>query len=260
MLILAPVCTWNRDGTNYIYFKGNVSTISLKYVSLELLHEYKLVPYRPEELLNAWKYVRPGLDLPPSTVNHSELNAKLDFDFSQDSGSVFSVSSMGLKLKGIYEQSSDFYNYVSLPENVLDTDAVAAQYINANAEFVTTFIILRQKFSIDFIYSYYRYFTGDKEINITYRPENIFTFNLALDGGLIDLEWSNSYKGSVYTRPDSDDKLGSVISGNLDIHLKVYETFYIDSRISNLYNRKYSYREGYPEPGIQFFAGLRVMI
>ncbi|MCL2154672.1 MAG: hypothetical protein FWH53_03305, partial [Leptospirales bacterium] len=45
MVTVSPMFCWDVDDTNIFYFKGNISSINLKYISLELLHEYKLVPY-----------------------------------------------------------------------------------------------------------------------------------------------------------------------------------------------------------------------
>ncbi len=255
-----PVFIWNRDGTNYLYAKASVSSINLKIVSLEFFHEYTLEPYRPEEFLEQQKYIQPPLDLHPSKVNHSELKSVFDFDFSSDSSSALSISAMKLKLSGFFENSSDFINYDPLPENVLSAETLSVKYINANAEFVTTFGILGQKVNVEFTYDYYRYYPGNPDINITYRPENTFGFNLVLTGSIMEINWSNTYRDEVYTAPLEDNKLDAVLSGSLDIHVKVYETFYIDSRINNLYNKKYSYREGYPEPGVQYYFGLRMMI
>jgi len=77
---------------------------------------------------------------------------------------------------------------------------------------------------------------------------------------MMEINWSNTYRDEVYADPLSDNRLDAVLSGSLDIHIKLYESFYIDSRINNLYNKKYSYREGYPEPGVQYYFGLRMMI
>ena len=214
----------------------------------------------PEEFLVQQKYIKPALDLPPSTVNHSELKTVFDFDFSSEEGSLLSISAMKLKLGGYFEDSSEFYNYYSRVENVLSADSISVKYVNASAEFVTTFGILGQKVNVGFVYDYFRYFPDNREIYITYRPENTFKFNVVLTGSIVEINWSNTYTDEVYTSPLNNNKLDPVLSGSLDIHIKVYETFYIDSRISNLYNRKYSYRDGYPEPGLQYFAGLRVMI
>jgi outer membrane cobalamin receptor len=48
--------------------------------------------------------------------------------------------------------------------------------------------------------------------------------------------------------------------GSLELNIKLYRTFYIYSRINNIYNEEYFLRDGYPEPGVQFFAGLRITI
>ena len=258
--ITFPVIIWNRDGSNYLYARAALSSINLKIVSLELFHDYTLEPYRPEEFLEQQKYIQPPLDLPPSKVNHSELKSVFDFDFSSDSSSALSVSAMKLKLGGFFENSSNFINYYSLPENVLSAETVSVKYINGNAEFVTTLGILGQKVNVEFTYDYYRYYPVNPDINITYRPGNTFGFNLVITGSVMEINWSNTYRDYVYTAPLGDNKLDPVLSGSLDIHIRVYETFYIDSRINNLYNKKYSYREGYPEPGVQYYAGLRMMI
>lgn len=255
-----PVFIWNRDGTNYLYARAAVSSINLKIVSLELFHEYTLEPYRPEEFLEQQKYIQPPLDLSPSKVNHSELKSIFDFDFSSGDSSSLAISAMKLKLGGYFENSSDFINYYTSGSDVLSAETVPVKYINANAEFVTTFGILGQKINVEFTYDYYRYYPGNNDINITYRPENTFGFNLVLTGSMMEINWSNTYSDRVYTAPLGDNKLDAVLSGSLDIHIKVYETFYIDSRINNLYNKKYSYREGYPEPGVQYYFGLRMMI
>lgn len=258
--ITFPVLIWNRDGSNYIYVKAAVSSINLKVVSLELSHDYTLEPYRPEEFLDQQKYIQPPLDLQPSRINHTELKSVFDFDFSTGEGRALSISAMKLKLGGYFENSSDFINYYSLPANVLSAETLTVKYINADAEFVTTFGILGQKVNVEFTYDYYRYYPADNDINITYRPENTLGFNLVLTGSMIEINWSNTYRGEVYTSPLADNKLDAVLSGSLDIHIKVYESFYIDSRINNLYNKKNSFREGYPEPGVQYYFGLRMMI
>ncbi len=259
--ITFPVFIWNRDGTNYLYARAALSSINLKFLSVELFHEYTLEPYRPEEFLAQHKYIQPPLDLLPSKVNHTELKTVFDFDFSSGSSSSLAISAMKLKLGGYFENSSEFINYYSvLPEKVLGADTLPVKYVNANAEFVTTFGILGQKFNVEFTCDYYRFYPDNKEIKITYRPENTFGFNLVLAGPILEINWSNTWKSRVYTDPFTENKLDAVLSGSLDIHFKVYETLYIDSRINNIYNKKYSYREGYPEPGVQYYFGLRMMI
>ncbi len=98
------------------------------------------------------------------------------------------------------------------------------------------------------------------DVKITYRPENTFTINISYSGPLLEINWENSLMGEVYVDPYSDQKLGSFVIGNLDLNIKLYRTFYIYSRINNIYNEEYFFRDGYPEPGMQFFTGLRIII
>ena len=262
MLTLAYMSCWNKDGSDYLCYKGNISSINLKYISLELLYEHKLSSYRPEEVMYSQKYMSNVYDLPPAAIDHAEIKSELETDTGTESDVLFGVKSAGLRLKGIYENNNNFYNYFPLDEKILSAEAIPVNYANGRAEFVTSVIFLTQVIDMEFAYDYFRYFPQKPYDNIktTYRPENIFTCSLTYEGAWLEINWANSYRGSVYVDPSDDRKLGSSILGTLDIHLKLYDTFYLHSRIINLYNEKYSFREGYPEPGIQFFTGLRIII
>jgi len=265
MLTLAPMLCWNADGTDYFYFKGNISSINLKYVSLELLHEYKLSSYKPEEVMYSQKYMSNLYDLPPAVINHTELKSEIEVETGTGSDVLLGVKRAGLRLKGIYEDNSNFYNYYPLDQNaqtILSASAVPVNYINGRAEFVTTLVLLTQVIDMKFAYDYYRYIPVKpyEDIKITYRPGSVFTCNLSYEGTWLEVNWVNSFRDEVYVDPADDRTIGKSILGTLDIHIKLYDTFYLHSRIINLYNDDYSYREGYPEPGVQFFSGIRVII
>jgi len=264
MLTLTPMFCWNKDGSDYLYFKGNISSINVKYLSLELLHEYKLSSYKPEDVMFSQKYMSSVYDLPPATINHTELKSELEAETGIDSDVLLGVKRAGLRLTGIYESNNNFYNYYPMQsvENLLSAEAVQVNYFNGKTEFVTSLVLFTQVIDMGLAYEYYRYLPQKPydDIKITYRPENIYTFNLSYEGKWLEINWANSYRGDIYVDPEDDRKLGSSILGTLDIHLKLYDTFYLHSRINNLYDREYSYREGYPEPGIQFFTGLRIII
>lgn len=264
MLTLTPMLCWNKDGTDYFYFKGNISSINLKYLSLELLHEYYLSSYKPEDVMFSQKYMSSVYDLPPATINHTELKSELETETGTDSDVFLGVKGASLKLTGVYETNNNFYNYYPLSsvENLLSAEAVPVNYFNGKAEFVTTIILFTQMINLGFAYEYYKYLPQKEyeDINITYRPENVYTLNLSYEGKWVEINWANIYRGYVYVDPYEDRKLKSSVLGTLDVHLKLYDTFYLHSRIINLYDREYSYREGYPEPGIQFFIGLRIII
>jgi hypothetical protein len=266
MLTIAPMFCWNADGTDYFYFKGNISSINLKYISLELLHEYKLSSYKPEEVIYSEKYMSDLYDLPPAVINHTELKGELEAETGTGSDVLLGVKRAGLRLRGIFENNSNYYNYYPVDpdadQTILSASAVPVNYINGRAEFVTTLVLLTQVIDMKFVYDYYRYLPEKPydDIKITYRPESVFSCNLSYEGTWLEVNWVNSFRDEVYVDPADDRTIGSSILGTLDIHVKLYDTFYLHSRIINLYNDKYSYREGYPEPGIQFFSGIRVII
>ncbi len=262
MLSLTYMLCWNMDGSEYLCYKGNISSINLKYISLELLSERKLSPYKPEEVMYSQKYMSGVYNLPPATIYHTEFKSELEGETGVDTDVLLGIKSAGLRLKGIYEDSNNFYNYYLLPEKILSAEAFPVNFLNGRAEFVTTLILFTQVIDIEFAYDYFRYMPQKsyKDKRITYRPENIFTANISYEGKWLEINWANSYRGEVYVHPTDDTKLGKSILGTLDIHLKLYDTLYLHSRIINLYNEKYSLREDYPEPGVQFFTGLRVII
>lgn len=262
MLTIAPVFSWDNDGTDFLYFKGNISTIGLRYFSFELLHNYILEPYRPDEYLYSVKYVELNSDLPPATINHTELAGEFEFRISGDDRKGFYFKSFSIKTRGIFENNNNLYNYSSSPQGLLAADPIDASFFNSKSEVVTKFAMFNHIIGFQFIYDYFRYYTfgSNSDINITYRPGNIFTCSFTLEGSRLEIVWSNLFKSDVYIDPLSDEMLEGMVEGELNINFRVYDTFYLYSRINNLYDEKYSLREGYPEPGRSYFFGLRIMI
>lgn len=262
MLTLTYMLCWNRDDSDYLCYKGNISSINLKYISLELLNERKISPYKPEDVMYSQKYMSGVYDLPPAEINRTELKSELVVDTGVNQDAILGVKSAGLRLRGVYEDNNSFYNYYPLSEEILSAEAFPVNYFNGRVEFVTTIILFTQDIDMEFTYDNYKYVSPEpyKNLKITYRPENIFTCNISYEGSWLEINWANSYRGEVYVNPTEERVLGSSILGTLDVHLKLYDTFYLHSRIINLYNEKYSFREGYPEPGVQFFTGLRIII
>lgn len=262
MLTLAPVVSWHSDETDYFYFKGSISSINLKSVSLELLHEYKLVPYKPDEEIYTKKYIAIPYDLPSATVNHSELRGEIFLRYEAGTEEILALRNFRLRLSGIFEKSDNFYNYYALPENIITLEPIEASFAKARSELYSTLYIAGNPFSVDFKYDYYKYFTDDKykDVRITYRPANAFSLALGYSGEILEINWENTYQDDVYVDPYSDQKLSSFIVGNLDLNIKLHKSFYLYGRVNNIYNDKYYLREGYPEPGMQFFGGLRIII
>ncbi|MFA5519877.1 MAG: hypothetical protein WDA74_11540 [Spirochaetota bacterium] len=262
MISIAPVISWDRDGTNILYFKGNVSTIGFKYFSFEFLYNYILEPYRPDDYLYSQKYIELDFNLPPSTINHVELSGEFDFRLSGESSSVFSLRSFSIKSRGIFENNNNLYNYDSSPEKLLFVDPVSAAFFNSKTEIVTKASLYNHIMGLQLGYDYFKYYTfgNNSDINITYRPANILSLSLSFESSRVEVVWKNSFKDAVYIDPLSDKKMGEMIEGEVNFNFRVYDTFFLYSRINNLYDAKYTLREGYPEPGRSFFFGLRVMI
>jgi len=262
MLTIAPVFSWDRDGTNILYFRGNISTIGFKYFSFELLHNYILEPYRPDEYLYSHKYVELNFDLPPSTINHSELSGEFEYRVSGAALSPLSVRSFRIKSSGIFETNNNLYNYSDNGEGLLSVDPVSASFFNSKTEIVTKISFNAHNLEFQLIYDFFKYYTygSNSDINITYRPENIVTCNIVFETGRLVMGWTNRYKSDIYINPAESTQMDGMIEGELNLNFRIYDTFYLYSRINNLYDERYSLRDGYPEPGRQFFFGLRVMI
>lgn len=262
MISIAPVISWDRDGTNILYFKGNVSTIGFKYFSFEFLYNYTLEPYRPDDYLYSQKYIELDFDLPPSTINHVELSGEFDFRLSGESSSAFSLRSFSIKSRGIFENNNNFYNYDSSLEKLLFVDPLSAAFFNSKTEIVTKVSLYNQILGLQLGYDYFKYYTfaNNSDINITYRPANILSFSLSFESSRMEVVWKNSFKDAVYTDPFSDEKMDGMIEGEVNFNFRIYDTFFLYSRINNLYDAKYALHAGYPEPGRSFFFGIRVMI
>jgi hypothetical protein len=240
-------------GLNFDYHQGEdwllfpifaFSFKGYKYFSMVCLYRYDLVPFRPEVFYLKQKFINPAYDLPPAKVHHGELKA--DFRLNK----IF-------VLKGSFlaEKSDNFYNYYSVTGNVLSAETVEVKsYItrgDANLALYKTVLVL--------MFSYeYSYFDADK--NITYHPEQTFSNSIKYNGEKWKIEWSNKFFDKVYIDPDSEKKLHDVFIGYFDIQRKMLDSFYAYFRIENLYNSEYFLRDGYPEPGIIVFGGLRILI
>lgn len=262
MLTLTPMLCWNADGTDYFYYKSNISTINIKYLSIELLHEHKLSPYRPEELMFSQKFMSALYNLPPSDIYRTELKCALDVETGAGANAFFGVKKAGLRLRGVYEDNNNFYNYYPTSERLLSAESIPVNFFNGKAEFVTTLILFTQLIDMEFTSDNYRYLPQGsyKNVNVTYRSARSFTCNISYEGKWLEINWTNSYRKDVYVEPGSSRKLPDSVLGTLDVHIRLYDTLYLHSRIINLYNEEYNYRDGYPEPGVQFFTGLRVII
>jgi hypothetical protein len=261
MIGMGGIVDWDADNEkNEGWFpsgNGSISTSGMKYLSLELSYIYDLVPFNPEDFYFEQKYISPNYELLPGKEHNVNLKGELDFRF--ESKSNFSVKQVRLKGKGSYIKNDNFYNYFSLAGNVITAEEIPIEIYRFKGDMITDLRIFNNQ--LKFIFNYeYNHFKADR--NITYNPIDIFGGTLNFRNNGWEVEWDNKYIGEVFINPDVSDtrKLESVIIGSLKLQLKMVKTFYFYARINNLYDKKYSYREGYFEPGITFLSGLRIII
>ncbi len=244
----------NKDETSFQYIEGipdflnlfivGFSVKGLKYFSTEMIYKCDIVPFHPEEFYLEQKFIRPTYDLPPGKVHHG--HAKLDFRAN---------SLINLKGKIEVEKNDNFYNYFTVEGNTLSAETIEVTSYNTGLDTKLNFYKKLIELTFGYMYSYY-----DAAKNITYHPNHNFSKILKFNATKWGLEWGNRLIGNVYTDPDEDDKLSEAIIGHLGVQLMVLDGFYSYLKIDNLYNNKYNLREGFPEPGISFLGGLRILI
>ncbi len=261
MIGMGGIVDWDADNEkNNGWFpsgKGSISTAGMKYISLELSYAYDLVPFNPEDFSFDQKYISPNYELHPGREHNVNLKGELDLRF--DSKSSFYVKQMRLKGKGSYIKNNNFYNYFSLPGNVITAEEIPVEIYRFRGDMITDLRIFSNqlKFIVNYEYNHYK-----AEGNITYNPTDIIGGALNFKNNGWEVEWDNKYIGEVFVNPDPSvtTKLEPAIIGSLKLQLRMVDTFYLYARINNLYDKKYSYREGYFEPGITFLSGLRIII
>ncbi len=226
------------------YFIVGVSYKGIKNLSAEFLYRYDIVPFQPEEFYLEQKFIKPTYDLPPSEVRHSDM--KLDYK----ANSLFSF-------KGTfkYEKVDNYYNYYPVAGNVLSADTTSVNFYNTGLD--TKFNIYQKmiEVTLGYMYSYY-----DSDVNITYHSNHNLSSLLKYNTEKFGLEWGHKLVGDVHTNPEEDEKIPISVIGHLGLQLQVLEGFYSYFKVDNLYNNRYTLRQGYPEPGISLMGGLRILI
>ena len=237
----------NKDKDNMKFpvpISASLSFKEYKYFSAVVMYKYDLIPFQPEEFYLKQKYINPNYDLPPGTVHDGET--KIDFK-------VNSILNVRANFK--VEKNNNYYNYFTTEGNVLS--AMTLEAISYNPGIEANFSFYNKIWEMAFAYNYY-YFDAAK--NITYVPDHEASNTIQYNGKNWKFEWSNTLRGKVYVDPDSGETLPAAFIGSLGIQRKMLEGSYFYCKVENLYNNKYTLRNGYPEPGISFLIGLRILI
>jgi len=255
-LSIGGIVDWNRDAGLFPSGKVNVASVGLKYLSLEMSYIYDLIPFMPENLYTAQRYIKPDNDLPPGKAHHGELNGVFEVPYSKKKN--FYIKHLKFKFRGSVEKNDNFYNYRPVPiEDVLSVETIPAVYFDVNGEASLDFRIYTGKLKFAMNYTYFRFIADN---NITYRPEHSAEESLTFMAGIWEFEWSNRLEGGAFIDPDSDDMLNRTVVGTLGFQIRLVETLFINFKLDNLYNSSYSLINGYPEPGLTALFGLRIII
>ncbi len=235
---------WNRDGD---FLASPILTFLIKdyrFATIGIGYRYDLVPFRPENYYLEQKYIMPAYDLPPARVHRGHLQMEFRMNSFLDIKSLFSV-----------EKSDNYYNYFPVTGNVLSADTLPVINYRSKIGMGLFFFERILEFETAYEYSYF-----DADLNVTYHPTHQLSGAVKYNGELWRFSWVNRFQGQVYTDPRDDRQLGGFVVGEIGIQRKMLESFFGYIKIENLYNRKYFMREGYPEQGLSFMGGVRILI
>lgn len=235
---------YNRDAAVLASPIVSLTVKGLEYATVTLMYRYDLQPFKPDEYYLEQKYISPGLDLPPARVHQG--NAHLDVRIN---------SAVSIKGDVMCQKSNNFYNYAPTADRVLVARAIPVTYYTTKLE--SNFILYKKILEMAFGFEFNHF---DAAENITYRPQMSFSNTVLYSGKKWRFEWSNKLTGKVYVDPETDRRLNGAVIGYFGVQRMMMESFYAYIRVENIYNNKYNLREGYPEAGITFQGGLRILI
>jgi hypothetical protein len=237
----------NKDEENAkfpIPLSASLSLKEYKYFTAVIVYKYDIIPFQPEEFYLKQKYINPNYNLPPGTVHIGEIRTE---------SKINSI----LNLKGHFkiEKNNNYYNYYTIEGNVLSTKTLEVVSYNPGIE--ANFLFYNKIWGMALSYNYF-YFDAQKKI--TYVPEHEASCAIRYNGKNWKFEWENKLRGRVYTNPDTNGTLPEAFIGSLGLQRRMLEGSYFYCKVENLYNNRYTLRSGYPEPGISFLIGLRILI
>ncbi len=253
---LGPLFTWNKDAGPFVSGKVSLNTEGLKYSSFEISYSYDLLMFKPEEVYFKQKFSDLQFNLPPCAAHNANL--KMEFDVKLKSNEKSYLERMKIKLSGSFVNTSNFYNYYSDPvSSLLKIDIMPVSKISAKGELSFDIKIVVPVLKIGFDYEY-NYYLSDKFV--AFKPANQAGALLKFESPWFDFEYKNIFYDTVYANPEGSLKLGWFVKGTVSFQLKLVESFYLYAKVDNIYNSYIRYRLEYPDPGVTFAGGLRVIL
>ena len=236
----------NRDDMKWRYPApiAGLTLKGLKYLSAALQYRFDLRPFAPEEFYLQQKYIMPAYDLPPGRVHRGEGRLELKLN-----------ETLNVRCGLLVERNNRFYNYRPVYGDVLSAETLAVTRYSPRLDAVLS--LYKSLLEITIGYEYNRF---DASQRITYTPQHEATGSVKYNGRTWKIEWANRYAYKIFTDPDDGNTLSPTLLGSFGIQRQMLEGFYAYFRIENLYNTRYTLREAYPEPGVTFLGGLRILI
>lgn len=254
-LSLSPMAIWNKDDEWVPSGKVQLDSDNLTYFTMGISYTHELLPFQPENLYYDQRYILPDNTLPPQLVDRIEGN--ITFSMQNKPSGDFYLRTVKVKSKGMYEYCDNFYNYKQASHNVLTGGVIESSSFHLSSELSFDMAFYSYGLMINTGYAFSKY---DSDENITYRPQHQITSSLAVSSNNFSITWGNDYNSSVYIDTERNEKLKGAILGSLGLQAKVAEAIFLNLKVNNLYDAQYSYRDGYPEPGLTILAGLHIVI
>jgi len=255
MVEIGPLLHWNNDSGLFPSGMVRISSSNTGNFNIGISYIYDLITFEPEYYYFGQKYVMPTYDLPPGKEHNAGVISEFEINFN-DSGSFY-FRQFKIIIKGNYKRNNNFYNYYPLPENIYHAESIPVETWNVRGDALFGMTLLNNNLAFGIGYEFYKY-VSDR--NITYSPTHVASGLVKFESSSYELKWDNKLIGEVFYNPIVNSKLDITILGSLEFQYRVVKSFFAYLKINNLYNKKYYYRYGYPEPGFMFLAGLRIII
>ena len=256
----AGIVDWDNSVGWHPGAKVEFASAGLTLLSFDMAYERKLEPFRPEEVYFQQNYISPEQTLDASKMQRA--SAGISYESLYNKNLFITVDKIKFKLSGKYEESNNFPNFYPVDSSdyasIITATPVCAKFMLINSDLSFDCRFLTNRFKVSFNYQYENFFNDEVMI---YRPEQQYDGSIRLYHPYGEIEWSNKYVGQIHTNTFAkDDKMSSGLIGSLQVQFKLAEALYMDFLFNNLYGAKYSFRQGYPEPGFTALGGVRIII
>ncbi|MBN2079198.1 MAG: hypothetical protein JW838_09545 [Spirochaetes bacterium] len=252
---IGPLYSYNRDAGHFVSGKAAISTINIKYFFAEASYRYELEPFRPEKYYWDERFVLPNYRLKPGRGHRTE--AAVGLDVSREGTGKAYFRSLRMKISGSFMTRDRYHSLFPLPEMVRYPHRMKLAEAGAAGEASLEFAIPHGRIETGGKYEY-SYFYADGYV--TYRPEHGGGAFLRIEIWRFETDFNLLYRGPVNACPFARVRMDRAFIGSLVLQCRIHDSLYLQGRIDNLFDARYSEVYGYPEPGRTFLGGIRVIL